>query len=506
MKPANKRPNILLITSDQQHWNTLGMNNSEVQTPNLDRLAQEGTMFSRAYCPNPTCTPSRSSIITGMYPSQHGAWTLGTKLPEDSLTIGDIMHDAGYKTALVGKAHFQQAIQNDKYPTLEAPPVLQDLEFWRNFKDPYYGFRHIELIRNHAHEHLVGEHYVLWLEEQGAMNWREYYSEPTGFLPPNAEYRWNIPQEYHYNSWIAERTNVLLEQSAQKDEPFFIWASFPDPHPPYLVPEPWCDMYDPNQLTLPEIIAGEHANNPPHFQLTQQVNADFSPYFETGYGVHGFHSHVQSREQLAKDTAIYYGMVSFMDKCIGDILNKMDALGLTEDTIVVFTSDHGHFIGQHGLIAKGAFHYEDLLKLPFLVRYPHVVPAGCASDAMQSLVDLAPTFLSFSNIEIPGVMTGIDQSGVWRGEMKEARDHVLCEFHHEPTTVHLRTYINKRYKLTVYYKEEYGELFDLEVDPGEHRNLWNDPDYAELKARLMHESLWAEMARSPMWMPRVAGA
>ena len=145
-----KKKNVLLITSDQQHWNTLGVFNKEIKTPNLDRLVKEGTTFSRAYCPNPTCTPTRCSIITGLYPSQHGAWSLGTKMPENTTTIGDILQENDYRTALIGKAHFQHNLQNEKYPSLEAMPILHDLDFWRKFDEPFYGFEHVELTRNHT--------------------------------------------------------------------------------------------------------------------------------------------------------------------------------------------------------------------------------------------------------------------------------------------------------------------------------------------------------------------
>lgn len=129
-------------------------------------------------------------------------------------------------------------------------------------------------------------------------------------------------------------------------------------------------------------------------------------------------------------------MISMMDKYIGKILDRLDELGLSEDTIVVFTTDHGHFFGQHGLQAKGGFHYEDLIKLPFIVRYPGRVPAGKRSNAIQSLVDLAPTFLSFCGIPVPHAMTGIDQKDVWLGAADTARQHAICEFRHEPSTIH----------------------------------------------------------------------
>lgn len=502
-----RKPNILFITSDQQHWNTIGAYNKEVSTPNLDRLVAEGVTFDRAYCPNPTCTPSRSSIITGMYASQHGAWTLGTKLNEDVVTVGDILQEDGYRTALVGKAHFHPIGSTEEYPSLEGRDKLHDYDFWRNFTGPYYGFERAEMVRNHANEYLVGQHYALWMEEKGCKNWRDYYSAPTGTMDESIKYSWPIPEEFHYTTWIAERSNELIESYHEQEEPFFLWASFPDPHPPYLVPEPWASMYDPDKLTLPGVTPGEHELNPPHFQKTQEKNPDFSEYKETGYGIHGFHSHLGWTEEAhRKAVATYYGMISFMDKAIGSLLDKLDQLGIAEDTIVVFTTDHGHFFGQHGLQAKGGFHYEDLLRLPYVVRYPGKAPAGVTSSSMQSLVDLAPTFLKFAGIQPPLAMTGVDQSQVWQNPELIARDHVICEFHHEPTTVHLKTYINDRYKITVYYNQTYGELFDLQEDPGELCNRWQDEQYQAIKMELLMKYIWAELGKEPMPMPRISHA
>ena len=155
----------------------------------------------------------------------------------------------------------------------------------------------------------------------------------------------------------------------------------------------------------------------------------------------------------------------------------------------MFTSDHGHFYGQHGLIAKGAFHYEDVIRVPFIARYPGVVPAGKQSEALQTLVDLAPSFLSATGIDIPRPMTGVDQMPVWSGQAEQARDHILVENRHEPTTVHVKTYVDDRYKLTVYYNRDYGELFDLKEDPGEVKNLWNSAEHVELKADLVMKLL-----------------
>ncbi len=492
--------NILLITSDQQHWRTLGQNNPEIQTPALDKLASQGRTFNRAYCPNPTCTPTRGSMITGKFPSQHGAYSLGTKLPESEMTVGELFSAAGYRTALVGKAHFQPLQFTEEYSSLEAYPTLQDLDFWADFEGPFYGFDHIELARNHTDEAHVGQHYALWMEEKGLSNWRDYFLKPTGHVESQRR-KWLMPEQFHYNAWIAERSNALISQYQDADQPFFLWASFFDPHPKYLIPEPWDTMYDPDDITVPGVTAGEHDNkgrvdtapSPPHLQLTQQPDPDFSAWQEpNGSGCHGFHSHLHDRDELAKDIACYYGMVSCMDKYIGRIIDHLDALGLAENTLVVFTSDHGHYFGQHGLIAKGAFHYDDGIRVPMIARLPGRIAAGGVSHSLQSLVDYAPTFLDFCGLDIPADMTGISQQMVWRGDESEAREHVIIENRHQPTTLHLKTYIDRRYKITVYFNRDYGEIFDLRADPGELNNLWAD---ADLRAGLTEAFLRAEMLK-----------
>jgi uncharacterized sulfatase len=503
---SDARPNILLITSDQQHWNTLGITNPEIKTPRLDQLGAEGTVFTNAFCVNPTCTPTRASIITGRYPSQHGAWSLGTKLPESERVVGDDLRRAGYRTALVGKAHFQPLRGTDEYPSLECFPALHDFHFWSRFNGPFYGFEHIEISRGHTDESGVAAHYVLWLEENGCLNWRDYFRPPIGNNETQRR-RWLIPERYHYNTWIAERTNALLEQYECNGERFFLWTSFFDPHPDYLVPEPWDAMYDPAQLTVPSITPGEHDANPPHFAMTQQAKPDFSSWQEPGgHYMHGLHSHLVERGELARDVAVYYAMVSLMDKYIGAILDKLDELGLAEHTLVIFTSDHGHFFGQHGLTAKGPFHYHDMIKVPFIARLPGRIAPSRRTDALLSLVDLAPTFLGFAGLDVPRTMTGVNQRDVLLGAKDAARDHVIVENHHQPTTVHLKTYFDGRYKITVYYNRDYGELFDLRDDPGEVRNLWSSPTHVEVKAKLLLKFLHAEMGKEPTWMPRIAVA
>jgi uncharacterized sulfatase len=266
-------------------------------------------------------------------------------------------------------------------------------------------------------------------------------------------------------------------------------------------------MYDPQSLTIPKKQANEHDKNPPHFQKTQEVKPDFSDFKEEdGSNCHGFSSHLHDEEILAENIATYYGMISLMDKQIGAILDKLDGLGLTDNTMVLFTTDHGHLYGHHGLIAKGAFHYEDMIKIPMIAKLPGTIPAGVSSDSLQSIVDVAPTFLAAAGIDIPRCMTGLNMLPEWSGHCDALRDHIICENRHQPTKLHLKTYVNERYKITIYYGRDYGELFDLQEDPKEINNLWNEADFQSLKAELCMKYIHAELIKEPLPMPRIAGA
>jgi uncharacterized sulfatase len=193
---VTRPPNILLVTSDQQHYSALGVHTPVLQTPHLDALAAGGMRYNRAYCNNPLCSPSRSTMITGLYPSWHGCWTLGTKLDEDTRTVGEQFSAAGYATSLIGKAHFQPLATSPELTSLEAQPLLRDLDFWRGFHGPFYGFDHIELARNHADESHVGQHYAIWMEENGLPGWRDHFrSWPPVADEPVRRHSWDLPAE-----------------------------------------------------------------------------------------------------------------------------------------------------------------------------------------------------------------------------------------------------------------------------------------------------------------------
>jgi arylsulfatase A-like enzyme len=449
-------------------------------------------------------------------PSQHGAWTLGTKLDENLITLPAVLSAEGYFTALSGKAHFQPLRGNEQYPSIECHPTLRDLDFWRNFKGDWYGFDRVETARMHADEGHAGGHYAVWMEEKGFVDWADYFQLPDRMSAERrATYthdgdprKWDLPEEFHYNVWTTDKTIQFMDEAAGDDKPFMIWSSFHDPHPPYIVPEPWASMYDPSKMSPGRVKPGEHDQNPAHFRYgAQEPNPAFWEEACKDQGaIHGagFQAGYQE-EELKRDMACYYGMVSFMDQQIGRILDALDSRGLTENTLVVFTTDHGHFLGQHGLTAKAIHHYEDLLRLPFVARYPAEIAANAVSTDLQNLLDLPKTFLKAAGVQVPVHFQGVDQLPSWRGQ-GPVREWSLTENHHGYTRFHMTTLVTDRYKLTVHRDSDDGELFDLEADPGEVHNLWHDPAAASLKSQMLLLHARARMAEEPIQMPRLYGA
>jgi arylsulfatase A-like enzyme len=503
----SRLPNILLITSDQQHWSALGSVSPKVSTPALDTLAAGGRRFDRAYCPNPTCTPSRASILTGLMPSQHGAWSLGTKLQEGIPTLPGLLGEAGFFTALVGKAHFQPLASRPGYTSIECQPILRDLDFWRGFHGPWYGFEHVETARMHAAESHVGGHYALWMEEQGLKNWRDYFeSWPPDPVKAAELYRsraWSLPEEFHYSRWTSDRTVAAMNRAG--DRPFFIWSSFHDPHPPYLVPEPWASMYDPADMEPGSLWSGEHDGNAPHFRHAAEIDDPaYWPKATGGEPIHGGWFQAHDEDRLRRDMACYYGMTSFMDREIGRILAALESSGQARDTLVIFTSDHGHFLGHHGLTAKAIHMYEDLVRVPLIVRWPGHVPTG-TSDSLQSLVDITPTVLSACDQAVPAGLAGRNQLPNWT-EGLPVREDVVIENHHGTECFHMRTLVTATHKITVYRDGDDGELFDLVADPAERRNLWHEGGARDLKMHLLHRFLQVTLRDEPVAMPKIAPA
>ncbi|MFC5464561.1 sulfatase [Lederbergia graminis] len=479
-----KKPNILLITTDQQHWNTIqALGNNHIKTPNLNRLVEEGTAFERAYVASPVCTPSRSTIITGEYPSRHGCWNIGVELDENRTTIGEIMQENGYMTGLFGKAHFKPVLKEGSF---EAPPHIHKREFWEKWDGPYYGFDKVAMVHGHSDEDSShGMHYGAWLVKQGI--------DPAKYFGPGGGHRegsWDIPEEYHYTRWTADQTLDFIEQR-EGEKPFLAWCSFQDPHNAFLCPEPWNSMYDPEQM--PDFIEkeGEMADKPSIHQCLiedRMHELDIDVTADPGHDTGGVQCLGHTNKKIGYDRAkrwlaSYYGMISLIDYHVGRILDRLEKNGLAEDTLVIFTSDHGDYAGNHGFWLKGPIHYEDILRVPFLARWKGTIPAGKRTQSLISLVDLAPTFLEVAGIKGSPSMQGVSQLETMKNPNQAIRDWCLVENRAEPN-FYVKTLVMDRYKLNYYLNRNEGELYDLEKDPYEFVNLYSDPDYAELKMKM----------------------
>lgn len=485
--------NILLITTDQQRADSLGVyGNAVCKTPNLDRLAAQGTRFTACRCQNPYCQPSRATILTGTYPSTHGVTTVGVDLPADMMerSVSAQLKASGFRTAMFGKAHFASAFPT--YPTRQIESVEGSAAVEAGWSGPYAGFEHVELELFGHNVRLApamgawswcfgpppfGLHYARWLYRDGDQRGRERLRL---MQPEAALQKWeslqtwhsSLPEEDHSSPWIADRA---VEWLGAVDRPFFAWVSFSDPHHPMDPPAPWSTMYSPLDIEPPiaGFVRGELRGKPP-IHATWAGGFRGTPFEWANPGGAALTS-----QELAIMTAAYYGMVSLIDAQVARILAVLDERGLAEETLVIFTSDHGELLGDHGQLFKGPVHYEGLLRVPLIVRGGHF-KAGASVGEPVGLVDLAPTMVQAAGLAVPEWMEG-------RPLLDGPRDHVLTENDHEAGfRISLRTLTTKRHKITRYVgREGVGELYDLQEDPYERVNLWGSPSTWQLQSDLL---------------------
>ncbi|NOU35283.1 MAG: sulfatase-like hydrolase/transferase [Kiritimatiellaceae bacterium] len=490
-----KKPNILLITTDQQRWDAIGFNNPQVKTPNLDALAKKGIVFEKSYTCSPVCTPARVSILTGHYPSRHGSYTIGVEFPDNYPTIPKKLGENGYFTSLIGKAHFHPCCLEGSF---EYMPNIGNRAFFKNWTGPYHGFDYVKLVIGHTTEDRVPQmHYGLWLEENG-VNPADYFG--------NNHYTdigtWNIPEKLHPSTWTANETIEAIDRGVDSDKPFFLWSSFQDPHNPLFVPEPWASMYDPADMPLYEYKEGEHDNRPAFYNDTLNHKLGENP-MEHGHGASlPFKKNwitaarlpfMEPEDKTRKALALYYGMVSFMDDQVGRIIRHLEEKDLMDNTIIVFTTDHGDYMGEHGYWWKGLPAFDAAQKVPFMVYDPACKTPGARSEAIQSLVDFGASFLSIAGIERPAGIQGFDQSDTWKDAAVKARDGAIIELRPTEDSFMQKTFVEAKYKLVLYTKTEWGELYDMESDPCQYKNLWDHPDYQSVKCNLMQRLIADEM-------------
>ena len=447
-----RRPNILWICTDQQRWDTISsLGNECIRTPNIDRLANEGVAFLKAFCQSPICTPSRSSFLTGMYPSSvHGCSNGNDRWAEAAPLVTKTLADSGYRCGLVGKLHLAGC-----HGRIEPRP-----------EDDGYSVFHW----SHSHKDMwpEGHSYADWVKEKGG-TLGEMYQE-KGYMDP----------ELHQTKFCADKAIEFMEENA--GHPWLMSVNIFDPHVPFDPPRSYLDKYDPESVPNPLFRESDLASQKKLAGVDFQVVASDPESF-------------QAKEKIAA----YYAMIEQIDDHVGRMLDCLNRSGQREDTLVIFTSDHGEMLGDHGLITKGCRFYEGLVHIPLIISWPSVISQGVRKRSLVELTDIAPTLLDYAGVEKGERMIGRSLRRLLESEFDAHRKFVRCEYYRALSLLSpgrerwegsyatmIRT---DRYKLVVYHGHESGELFDLEKDPGEFNNLWSDPDCNEIRFDLMKTML-----------------
>lgn len=431
------QPNIVLIHADQHRFDCIGANGHLlVQTPNLDKLAAEGANFTHAFTPIPLCIPARNSLIHGQWTSGHLSicnWESEAPRPaRDGLpSFSQSLREAGYHLGYVGKWHVHPQ------------------------KTPFdYGF----------HEYVPEEDYPRWRAEQGIPprpRTQGWFGEPDPYITP----------EQSRLGWEASHTIRLIQQFSQNDAPFFIrWDPY-EPHLPNVVPEPYCSMYNPKDIapwpSFPDPLV-----NKPYIQKQQRRTWQVDDW---------------TWDNWSPIVARYLGEITLMDAQIGRVLCALEELGLAENTLVIYTADHGDMCGSHGMIDKHYILYDDVVRVPLLMRWPGVIQANTQQDTfVSSALDLAATFCDVAGACIPETFSGQSLLPVMKGEAAGNRQDIFSVYHGNQFGLYTQRMVRDREWKYVWNATAEDELYHLPSDPGEVHNLAFDPLYRAELTRLRH--------------------
>ncbi|PCJ56910.1 MAG: arylsulfatase [Planctomycetota bacterium] len=446
------KPNIILFFTDQQRSDTLGLLNPLMKTPNLDRLAEEGCLYENAYSPNPVCIPARHNVLTGLTDKFHGFSANAMRPMKEALpTIPQLLGDQQYHCEAIGKMHFS--------------PM-------RN----HHGFHRMQLMEE-TPKYRQDDDYLLYLKENGLGNVQHQHG--VRHLLYHQPQRSLVPEKHHGSKWVADRTIDFLQKN-QKD-PFFLWVSWIQPHPPYNIPDEWAELY--NDVDIPEPIAPiEYEKLPPKIR-----NAS------------GIGDMTGDMPRIMRQKRAYYSAISYVDHQLGRILDELDQQNLTEDTLIIFTSDHGEMLGDLGLFQK-ASPYDGAAKIPFILKYPGKIAKGQRKLEFVDLNDVLPTILAAAGVEyngqheLPGESLLVDNGQKDRSLQYSANGQIK----YEHGANRWRMLRNEQYKYVQFYNGGFELFLDLENDPHENNNLMEGPlsseqneNYHYLKSNLIkYEELW----------------
>ena len=481
-KLTNRCPNVLLLYSDQHNAKVLGCyDNWEVYTPNIDKLASEGVMFTNAYTQNPICTPSRMCIMSGQYTHNHGYYGLMGRKPENLPHIFSYLKKYGYTTGMAGKIHTPAGWLSE-YCDYVADGYGYEipLTFWsERIEEGLQGLRNNE--------------YTLYLYEKGLGDDRddkvlhEWYEKHGYDAGQGLDARPSrLKKEDTIEGWTAAKTIDFIEKAHKENKPFCFWMTVPRPHQTYAPAKEFWDMYDEEKLKLPPNAEYDMSERHWSAKVTRnefQNNLSWVVFEPKDWD--------SARRRVMH---AYYACVTQVDYAVGEVLKKLGELGIRENTIVVYASDHGEFAGEHGMIEKApGIGFRCVTRIPYIWSWPGHLPEGEMRDALVESVDFLPTVCRLAGIPMPNWVDGKDMYNVLY-DNEDIRDIAVTE---NPLTKTINT---KKYKFTQYLPEmcegkDFGELYDIENDPWEIRNLYFDPEYKEIVQEMRYK-LYCWMVRT----------
>jgi arylsulfatase len=445
------RPNILHLFADQFRADCIGaLGHPVVRTPHLDRLAAEGIVFEQAFTPSPVCVPARACMTFGRYPAQTGCYDNGyDPCLDDSESFVEKLRSAGYRTHGIGKCHFTPDLYASR--GFETREISEEI-----FSDP------------------SRDDYLVWLHREGYPHVTEIHGVrgEMYYIPQMAQ----MAATHHPTQWVGDRASAFIGGHGEKDDPWYLFASFIHPHPPFAPPVPWHKLYRAFDMPLP--------HRPPGFAELQLFINKFQNRYK--YRDNGFDVNL-----IRCLRAAYYACISFIDFQVGRILKSLEETGQLDDTLVVFSADHGELLGDYGSFGKRSMH-DASARIPMIARYPAWFRQGGRCGRPLSLIDLAPTFIDAAEmVPVPGY-SGVSLRAIGTGGNR--REFVFSQFNVAEDGVYMAVSETQKYIYSAPDQREF--VFDRQADPGETRNLaGSDAATARLR-RVMQDFLLENGERS----------
>ena len=484
----SKRPNVVVLMSDQQRLDTVscyGLNDI-CKTPHIDALAARGVRFDAAFTPTAICSPARASFYTGLYPHKHGVTANGLCLNEGVRGVNHYLAEAGYRCGYAGKWHVDEETGPSSYGF-----IGQDfMGYAFPGSDLLPGLQFGAKPRGH-------NPYADYLKERGFDPPPAVSHRYVGTNPSNqAQEMFALhegPAESCIEYFVAEEANRVLDQLASGDEPFFLWANFWGPHSPSLVPEPYFSLYDPRDIPEHPGYAETFAGKPYRQQLIEKL---------WGLGDYGW-------EGFQEIGARYFGHCTLLDDMVGRVVAHLEKLGVLDNTIIVYTADHGDCMGAHRLIEKGEFMYDEIYRIPLVIAHPECQAPGTACNEFVYLQEIMLSPLAAAGLAVPDALDGESFLPAIEGKpYHNGREEVYCVFDRHFTVAKQRMVRTRTHQFT-FNSGDPGELYDLAEDPYQLDNRYGDPAYEDVRQDLIGrmDSYMSEL-NDPLrsWFARIKGA